>query len=290
MAAALGVAASAAPARAAADGDLETPAAADGLALDVVGACPEEATVRRLLAQLVSADEARAGRAVSIQDRGQQFRIAVNGTATTLDDPARDCAARARATAAVAATGLQDRKVVLGPPIWTIEKGLVIEVASSHGDLKSALGAEFRGAFGSGPWSLFGSAGARGPVTLELNGPWKAELLRFPFDAGGRLTSYRWRRFRPWLGLGASATLTRIIGHDLVETDPEWRLGLGAIAMFGATLTLTKKLGVAAAISIRWDPRPYQLQVVPFGTVGETPSWWYTLSLNYTLDGKGSSP
>jgi len=29
---------------------------------------------------------------------------------------------------------------------------------------------------------------------------------------------------------------------------------------------------------------------VPFGTVGETPAWWFSLSLNYTLDGKRSVP
>jgi hypothetical protein len=257
--------------------------------LDVVGACPDAAAVRRLLSDLVSPDEARAD-VVSIQDQDTKFRIAVGKEATTLDDPARDCAGRARAAAVVAATALQKRTVVLGPPIWTIEKGLVIEMAVSRGDAKTTVGAEFRGAFGSGPWSLFGAAGARGPVTLQLDGPWEAELLRFPLDAGGRLTSYRWRRLRPWFGIGGSATITRIIGHDVVQTDPEWRLGFGALAMFGATLTLTKKLGVAAAIAIRWEPRPYQLQVAPFGTVGETPAWWFTLSLNYTLDGKGSSP
>ena len=258
-------------------------------ALDVIGACPDAAAVRALLAQLVSAEQA-AGQAVSIQDRGAHVRIAVGGAATTFDDPARDCPARARAVSVVAAAALQHPNVVLGPPIWTIEKGLVIEVTSSRGAAKSAIGAEMRGALGSGPWSLFGAAGARGPITLGLDdAPWEAELLRFPLDAGARLTSYRWR-LRPWLGVGASATITRIIGHNLIETDSEWRVGFGALAMVGATLTLTKRLGVAAAVALRWEPRPYQLEVVPHGTVGETPVWWMTISLNYTLDGKRSSP
>jgi hypothetical protein len=257
--------------------------------LHVVGACPDATVVRALLAQLITPEQA-AGQTVVIQDRGAHVRIAVGGAATTFDDPARDCAARARAVSVVAAAALQHPSVVLGPPIWTIEKGLVIELTSSRGAAKSAIGAEMRGALGSGPWSVFGAAGARGPITLELEGgPWKAELLRFPLDAGARLTSYRWR-LRPWLGLGASATVTRIIGHDLIETDSAWRMGLGALAMFGATLAITKRLGLAAALSIRWEPRPYQLQVVPHGTVGETPTWWFTISLNYTLDGKRSSP
>lgn len=257
--------------------------------IDVVGACPDAAAVRALLGQLVSREQA-AGQSISIQDRGPHVRIAVGGVATTFDDPARDCSARARATSVVAAAALQHPTVVLGPPIWTIEKGLVIEVTSSRGSPKSAIGAEIRGALGSGPWSLFGAAGARGPITLDLDdAPWKAELLRFPLDVGARLTSYRWR-LRPWLGVGASATLTRIIGQNLIETDSAWRLGLGALAMVGATLTLAKRLGVAAAVALRWEPRPYELEVVPHGTVGETPVWWITVSLNYTLDGKRSSP
>jgi hypothetical protein len=260
----------------------------EGPTLEVVGACPDAAVVRRLLLGLLSPAEQRAA-PVSIQDRGAHYRIAVRGAATTLDDPARDCAARAQRAAAVAAARLQDLKVVLGPPVWTIEKGLTIEVAPTSAGAVWAYGAEFRGAFGSGPWSLVGAAGARGPVTLNLKDAWKAELLRFPLDGGMRLTSWRWR-LRPWVVLGASATIVRIVGHDLVETQPDWRISLGALAMAGATLRLRGRIGVAAALVVRWEPRPYQLQVVPHGTVGETPAWWFGLSLNYTIDGKGSSP
>jgi hypothetical protein len=126
-------------------------------------------------------------------------------------------------------------------------------------------------------------------VTLELEHGWKAELLRLPLDAGARLTSYRWR-LRPWLVLGASATPTRIVGYDVVETHPTWRLALGPLAMAGATLPVKGRLGLAAALVVRWEPRPYHLSVVPAGQVGETPTWWLGLSLNYTIDGPGSSP
>ena len=146
-----------------------------------------------------------------------------------------------------------------------------------------------RGAYGSGPWSVFGAAGARGPVTLSLDDGWEAELLRLPLDAGVRFTSYRWR-VRPWLALGGSATVTRILGRDLIDMDPKWRIDLGTLAMVGATLPVLGRIGVAAALSVRWQPRPYRLNVVPVGTVGETPKWWLGLSLNYTIDGKGSSP
>jgi hypothetical protein len=273
---------------AAAANDAPPPPAADALTLDVVGACPDAASVRRLLTQLVSADDARAA-PVSIQDRGTAVRVAVREASTMLDDPARDCAARARQAAAIAAAELQSRKIVLGPPVWTLEKGLVFDVAPFGGETVWAPGAEFRGAYGSKPWSLFGSAGARGPVTLTLHNGWRAELLRFPLDAGARLTSYH-GRFRPWLAVGGSLTVTGIIGQELVQTEREWRLDLGALAMVGATLRVTGHLGVAAAIAVRWQPRRYQLQVVPVGTVGETPAWWFGLSLNYTIDGKGSSP
>jgi len=282
------VAAIAAVAATAVAADAAPAPAPDGFTLDVVGTCPDAADVRRLLAGLVSPEEARAA-PVNIQDRGPRMRIAVRDKATTLDDPARDCAARARLAAAVAAEDLQARRILLGPPEFTIEKGLIFEVASSDGGAVWAPGAEFRGAYGSGRWSLFGSAGARGPVTLTLDQGWRAELLRFPLDAGARLTGY-FGRFRPWFTFGGSLTVTGIIGQELVQTDREWRMDVGALAMGGATLRVTDRLGLSAALVVRWYPRRYQLQVVPAGTVGETPAWWFGLALDYTLDGKGSSP
>ena len=263
-------------------------APAEGLAVEVVGACPDADAVRRALAGILSADEA-AGASLAVQDQGAHYRIVVREAATTLDDGGRHCAARARQAAVVMAADLRSHPVVLGPPIWTIEKGLVFDVAPGTLGPAWAPGAEFRGALGSGRWSLVGAAGARGPATLSFDGGWKAELLRFPLDLGARVTAY-WGRFRPWLVLGGSATPTAILGQDVVETDRQWRLDLGALAMVGATLRLLGRIGVAAAINVRWQPRPYQLQVVPHGTVGETPSWWLGLSLNYTLDGKASSP
>ncbi|HEY7372881.1 MAG TPA: hypothetical protein VIF57_12015 [Polyangia bacterium] len=261
----------------------------DGLTLNMVGACPDEDAVRRILAGLLSTDEARTA-PISVQDRGPRFRVAVRDAATMIDDPGRDCAARARQAAALAAAELQRRQVVFGPPTFTIEKGVVFETTSTSDGLVWAPGAEFRGAFGSKPWSLVGSAGARGPVTLPLANGWKAEMLRFPLDAGARLTTYRWGRLRPWVVVGGSLTVTGIIGRDVVQTDREWRLDLGAIAMAGATLRMFGRIGGMAALVVRWQPRPYELQVIPAGDVGETPRWWVGLSLNYTLDGKGSTP
>jgi hypothetical protein len=270
------------------DAEGQTSLTEDGVALDVAGACPEVAAVRRLLAALVTADEAQAA-VVSVQDQGPHYRIAVRSQATTLDDPARDCAARARQAAIVAASGLRSHRQVFGPPMWTIEKGLVFDVAPTAAGAVWAPGAELRSAYGSGLWSLVGAAGARGPVTLSGDNGWKADLLRFPLDVGARMTSYRWR-LRPWLGLGPSVTVTGILGKDLVQTDRKWRLDPGALALVGATLPIKGRIGVAAAINARWQPRPYHLQVTPVGTVADTPTWWLGLSLNYTLDGKPSSP
>jgi hypothetical protein len=126
-------------------------------------------------------------------------------------------------------------------------------------------------------------------VGLALAHGAQAELLRIPLDAGARYTLYRWK-LRPWFVVGPSFTVTGILGVDVLEADRAWRLDVGGVAMAGATLPVWGRLGGAAAIAIRWQPRPYQLQVAPFGTVGETPVWWFGLSLNYTVDGKASSP
>ncbi|HVV17473.1 MAG TPA: hypothetical protein VHH90_09745 [Polyangia bacterium] len=260
----------------------------DAFALDVIGACPDRAEVTRLLGELLRREQG-GGAVLSIQDRGPHFRIAVGDHATTLDDPARDCAARAREAAVVVADELRTHPLVLGPPLWTIEKGVVFDVAPGTEGSAWAPGAEFRGALGSGTWSLVGAAGARGPATLSFAGGWKAELLRFPLDAGLRATLY-WGRFRPWLVLGGSLTPTAILGQDVVQTDRQWRLDAGALVIAGATLRVAGRIGVAAAINVRWQPRPYHLQVTPHGTVGETPGWWLGLSLNYTLDGQASRP
>jgi hypothetical protein len=104
-------------------------------------------------------------------------------------------------------TSSTPRKLVLGPPKWTVEKGIVFDAAFPRGGVVWSPGAEFRGVLGSNRWSLVGAAGARGPVTLSLDHGVKAEVLRFPVDAGARLTGYRWR-LRPWLVVGGTATLT----------------------------------------------------------------------------------
>jgi hypothetical protein len=263
-------------------------AAPGGPRLDIVGACPDEAAVRRLLGELLSPEEANAA-PVTVQDRGDRFRVAVRSAATMLEDPARDCAARARQAAVVAAAALQAQKIALGPPVWTIEKGLVIELTGVAGEPLWSVGAEFRGAVGSKRWSLVGCAGARGPVTLAFEDGWKTELIRFPLDAGARITGYH-GRWRPWLVVGGSATVNAFIGQDIVESDRIWRVEPGALAMGGLTLVARGRLGVAAALAVRYQPLPYRLHVTPVGVIGETPRWWFGLSLNYTLDGKASTP
>ena len=218
-----------------------------GIAVEVVGACPDADAIQRALAGILSAEEA-AGVSIAVQDQGAHYRIVVRDAATTLDDPKRACAARARQAAVVVATDLRSHPVVLGPPIWTIEKGIVFDVAPGTQGPAWAPGAEIRGALGSGRWSLVGAAGARGPATLSFEGGWKAELLRFPLDLGARVTAY-WGRFRPWLVLGGSATPTALLGQDLVETDRQWRLDLGALVMVGATLVGDERAAMASVMS-----------------------------------------
>jgi hypothetical protein len=259
------------------------------VALEVTGACPDAASVQKVLGELLGSQQSRG--AADIRDEGAHYRVHIAGasTATTLDDPGRDCAARARFAAAILTSELRPHPQVFGPPVFTIEKGVVFDFAAGTGGSVWAPGAEFRGALGSGLWSLVGSAGARGPATMELQGRWKAEILRFPLDVGVRMTAY-WGRFRPWLVLGGSLTPTALLGQEVVQTDREWRLDVGALVMGGATLRLFKRIGVAAALNVRWNPRRYELEVAPHGVVGETPAWWLGISLSYTIDGRASSP
>ena len=63
---------------------------------------------------------------------------------------------------------------------------------------------------------------------------------------------------------------------------------LVALVVVGAIVAGVAWVGVTVAQAQAISP--VRLQVVPVGTVGETPAWWFGLSLNYTIDGKASSP
>ena len=81
-----------------------------------------------------------------------------------------------------------------------------------------------------------------------------------------------------------------VLGQGLAKSEREWRASLGVVAMVSLTVPLLARLGVSAAFSVRWSPYPYELQIVPEGTVGKLPTLWLGPSLAYTLDGKHSSP
>jgi hypothetical protein len=144
--------------------------------IDVVGACPDADAVRHLLAALLSADEASAA-PLSIQDRGARFRIRVRKTEMMIEDPGRDCAARARQAAVVATNELQQRHAVFGPPTWVVEKGFVFDAASTSTGIVWAPGAEIRGIWGSQTLAMYAAAGARGPVTLPLANGWRGATM-----------------------------------------------------------------------------------------------------------------
>src|SRR4051794_33513286 len=173
-----------------------------GIVVEVVGSCPDADAVQRALAGILSTEEA-AGVSLSVQDQGAHYRIVVREAATTLADPGRACAARARQAAVVIAAELRTHPVVLGPPIWTIEKGLVFDVAPGTRGPAWAPGAEIRGALGSGRWSLVGAAGARGAAAPSFEGGWEAGVLRVPPDPGARGTA-------PWGGVRPRAVLRRV--------------------------------------------------------------------------------
>ena len=214
--------------------------------IDVIGACPDDAAVRRVLTELVPPDAANAA-PVRVEDHGAHVRVAVREAATTLDDPARDCAARARMAAAFAATELLAQRIVLRTAGVDDGEGHHLRGRAVAGGRGVGARRRVSGRVRPRRWSLFGSAGARGPATLMLDHGWEAELLRFPLDGGARITA-RWGRFRAWLNLAASLTITGIMGSELVQTEREWRADLGALVMGGATLRVTDRLGLSAAL------------------------------------------
>src|SRR4051812_27121737 len=73
-----------------------------GVTLNVEGSCPDAAEVARVLGGLLGPEEGQ-GATVTIRDRGSNYRLTVRKEAATLDDSARDCAARARQAAIIVA-------------------------------------------------------------------------------------------------------------------------------------------------------------------------------------------
>ena len=132
----------------------------------------------------------QTARSLSIQDRGPHFRVAVGDRATTLDDPARDCAARAREAAVVVGERASVAPTGRRPAAVDDREGGGVrrrarEPTVPPGRRAPSFAARWAAALGR--WSAPRARAV--PATLSFPGGWKAELLRFPLDAGARATA-----------------------------------------------------------------------------------------------------
>lgn len=279
----------------------------------VNGACPTADAVWTAVASIVPAKELEKLTAarIEISDLGETYRVGVNAKGIdrlrVYRDLARDCDHRARFAAVFVVLTLMPPDVLLEalptpppeppprppppkplapppPPLAPppprprrarVEISGLVDLAPRTGNPWAAVfGGELRTGPGPGRLGFVKSVGAAyGSIDF---GPLHATELRFPFDLGVRLPVVS----RATIDLVADFSFAGAIFHDSATNtaDPQagTRLDLGARA--GLVLhqgrqsgRLLKIVGLHAEVF----PRPYDITLLPQGTIARTPVWWF---------------
>ena len=277
----------------------------------VNGACPTADAVWTAVASIVPAQELGrlAAARIEISDLGETYRVGVNAKGIdrlrVYRDLARDCEHRARFAAVFVVLTLMPPDVLLEavppepepppppplpprapppPPLAPppprprrarLEISGLVELAPRTGTPWAALfGGELRA--GPGPGRL-GFVTAVGAATGSIAfGALHATELRFPFDLGLRVPVVG----RATIDLVADIGLAGAVFQDRATNTPDpqagTRLDLGARAGLvlhqgRQTGRLLKIVGLHAELF----PRPYDITLLPQGTIGHTPIFWF---------------
>ncbi len=118
---------------------------------------------------------------------------------------------------------------------------------------------------------------------LEIGGLTVSEY-RLPFDVGLRLPIVA-RPSGALVGeLGVAAALFRARGTNTVDPEAGTRLDLGARAGVAVQLGgVRARWQEFAGIHVDAFPKPYQVTVMPQGTVGRTPALWIGATLGLAV-------
>jgi hypothetical protein len=298
----------------------ERPTPVAPVAVTVSGACPDEEAIAKAIASIVPVkdlDRFAASARVEVSDLGDTYRVSVNAKgidrSRVYRDVARDCDHRARFAAVFIVLTLMPPDVLLDalppppppappppppappslavviapPPVHLrrvrLELSFLIDVAPRSGlPLAVALGGELRVAPGPkhlGPVGAIGIAGG----SIDF-GAVSATELRLPFDLGLRLPLLT----RTAFDLVADVGLAGAVFHDKATNTagPQsgTRLDLGARAgvVVHAGRLSDRLLGIAG-IHAELFPRPYDVTLMPQGTVGHTPAFWMGVTVGLAV-------
>jgi hypothetical protein len=286
----------------------------------VNGTCPDDAAISKAIASIVPAkdlDRFASASKVEVSDLGDTYRVSVNAKGIdrlrVYRDVAHDCDHRARFAAVFIVLTLMPPDVLLDalppppppappppppappslavviapPPVHLrrvrLELSFLIDVAPRSGlPLAVALGGELRVAPGPkhlGPVGAIGIAGG----SIDF-GAVSATELRLPFDLGLRLPLLT----RTAFDLVADVGLAGAVFHDKATNTagPQsgTRLDLGARAGVVAHAgRLSDRLLGIAGIHAELFPRPYDVTLMPQGTVGHTPAFWMGVTVGLAV-------
>ncbi len=268
-----------------------------------LSACPDAAQLQAALQPLlgeqarlqVSPEPAATGvRSIAVQDEGARYRIAVGDKRRDVEDPARDCAERARVAAVFIALNVQsDDKTPPAPPPPPAPPTTAPEPALRlalrvYGGIAGAPGDPIAAAAG------LGASLERGAWRVTLDAMWLGTQQRQLARSDGLVSQLRLTRV-PWtigvahhlsfgavrLGpsLGLALDVLQLRGEQVTRPQVETRVNLGAIAALDLRVLLGGGARLLAQGSITGFPRAYRVAIDPLGTLARTPRLWLGASL-----------
>jgi hypothetical protein len=247
-------------------------------------ACPSPALVAASLWGLLRATRvtvADPGR-VRIEDHGERYRIRVDADAREIEDPARDCAERARVAAVLIALTLDSPPVIAPPappPRANAPGPAALRLQAAAGALAVGApgvdvtgGAELRLALGGARvGGTFGVA-AGSPARLPL-GPGSADVLRVPFDLGLYAT-VPIGRLEAVAEAGVVLAAVRVGARDVDQPRQLTRPEVGLRAAVGVRCWWHPRVGGFAAFAAQVVPSPDALLLDPLGVATRLPRLW----------------
>jgi hypothetical protein len=261
--------------------------------------CPDPAAVQQVLATLLSATETSEPSTIAVADFGSRYRVTVGDRVKTYLDPHRNCAERVRIAAAFIALALNPEEapspvdseptpitppivetppvhVVAHPIVVRIQGGAAVQSAPELGAL--AFGASARLAARSTLLGVYASCAWLGSETTDLSGTAGVAFERVPCSLGATIALLP-PDYRVELDVDAGVAIgaLRVAGRGLATDSVATRLELGGRAALQMGVHLGQPdsaifpvVGIEATVL----PMAYDFEVMPRGSVGQTPRWW----------------
>jgi hypothetical protein len=278
---------------------LGAPRTAEGAAtlpVQSVGTCPNADQVSAALDYLLKesgnatgTDAVPPAPTLVVVDLGSRYQVSLAGQTRAYEDPARDCAERARVAAVFAAVTMEPPEVAarakpLAPPeprsrYLELLAGGRSEVGIERAHQTFTGGAELRATLTGQRWGAELGAGAEWPATLAW-GSYRAQITRFPLDISARVVLRR-KSAVASLSVGVVVALFNLRGEGaaLPVHDGGTRADVGLRAALSVTLLPSARFSPYLSLHTSVSPNPYAVIVDPVGQIGATPQVWVGATL-----------